>query len=106
MQDSHHRAGISKVSNATAQVGTPPRQALVSQMAQEIDSSVERFTLPEALQDTNEKLSDNVHNIVRPLTDPTVRHPCVCTHVGHAAAALSRAMSSCSQTLRFLHPNE
>ena len=40
---------------------------------QEIDSSVERFTLPEALQDTNEKLGENVHNIVRPLTDPTVR---------------------------------
>jgi hypothetical protein len=40
---------------------------------QEIDSSVERFTLPEALQDTNEKLGENVQNIVRPLTDPTVR---------------------------------
>ena len=33
---------------------------------------MERFTLPEALQDTNEKLGENVHNIVRPLTDPTV----------------------------------
>lgn len=34
---------------------------------------MERFTLPEALQDTNEKLGENVQSIVRPLTDPSVR---------------------------------
>jgi len=39
---------------------------------------VERFTLPEALKDTNTKLGENVQSLVRPLADPTVRaaqHP-------------------------------
>ena len=61
--------------------------------AQELDSSVERFTLPEALQDTNEKLGENVQSLVRPLTDPSVRRvahrcasatirvPCGCCHI-------------------------
>ena len=34
---------------------------------------MERFTLPEALKDTNDKLGDNVQSLVRPLTDPSVR---------------------------------
>lgn len=39
---------------------------------QDLDSKVSRFELPEALQETNDKLTENVQNMVKPIQDPKV----------------------------------
>lgn len=42
---------------------------------QEIDSKMGKFDLPEAVQETNERLTENVQNMVKPITAPSVRAP-------------------------------
>jgi len=75
---------------------------------------VERFTLPEALKDTNTKLGENVQSLVRPLADPTVRavqHPIPtarflpCASVrSHSCAQLADAGDLSSQQVLAILP--
>lgn len=39
---------------------------------QDLDRKVSKFELPEALQETNGKLTENMQNIVKPIQDPKV----------------------------------
>ena len=71
---------------------------------------MERFTLPEALQDTNDKFGENVQSIVRPLTDPSVRTAkCSVRHAGLGPSWLVTDVSnicsycSCSAVCSFIY---
>ena len=71
---------------------------------------MERFTLPEALKDTNTKLGENVQSLVRPLADPTVRavrHPIPTARFLPCACVPTHGCSlACVRMLETYHPQQ